>query len=202
MQMKKLLTWSAGIDGDDGKALAGRHCLFSSAPSSAFLCSCAPVPAVCFLLPADFEMTKETTMEMPVYCGCRLLSLFFVFAGIKRWQGQSILVCVYASLFLPCSTCYFFLYFCAPLYFFLCPPPCVFVLLSVPCVREDGDQRWPSGFLMAFVSVFCSVSRFCFWLDSSCSRLGFCISFCAVYFLSLGFAGFLLPFCWLVRAFL
>ena len=43
----------------------------------------------------------------------------------------------------------------------------VFVLLSVPCVREDGDQRWPSGFLMAFVSVFCSVSGFCFWLDSS-----------------------------------
>ncbi|KAJ7002628.1 hypothetical protein NC653_007968 [Populus alba x Populus x berolinensis] len=32
-------------------------------------------------------MTKETTMEMPVYCGCRLLSLFFVFAGITRWQG-------------------------------------------------------------------------------------------------------------------
>jgi len=33
------------------------------------LLSFVPVPAVCFLLPIDFEMTKETTMKMPVYCG-------------------------------------------------------------------------------------------------------------------------------------
>ena len=89
-----------------------------SSPLLLLLLSFVPVPAVCFLLPADFEMTKETTMKMSVYCGYRLLSLFFVFAWIKRWQGQSILVCVYAALFLPCSVCYFFLYVCAPLYFF------------------------------------------------------------------------------------
>jgi len=40
--------------------------------------------------------------------------------------------------------------------FFLCFPfPCVFVLLSVPCVQEDGDVNvGPLVFFIAFVSVF------------------------------------------------
>jgi len=116
-------------------------------------------------------------MKMPVYCGYRLLSLFFVFAGIKRWQGQSILVCVYAALFLPCSACYFFLYFCAPLYFFLCfPSPCVFVLDSVffwvDCsvflgffLCLQGQKQWLSQYSylscsFTFPSLFC-VLFFC-----------------------------------------
>ena len=37
---KRSLTCSAGGDGDDGEALAGRHHLLSSASSSAFLCFC------------------------------------------------------------------------------------------------------------------------------------------------------------------
>jgi len=143
-----------------------------SSPLLLLLLSFVPVPAVCFLLPADFEMTKETTMKMSVYCGYRLLSLFFVFAGIKRWQGQSILVCVYAALFLPCSACYFFLYFCAPLYFFLCfPSPCVFVL--------DSVFFWVdcSGFL-GFSLVF--------WVGSSSLFFSPCV---------ISFSGFLLCFC-------
>ncbi|KAI5599321.1 hypothetical protein BDE02_02G188600 [Populus trichocarpa] len=158
-----------------------------SSPLLLLLLSFVPVPAVCFLLPADFEMTKETTMKMSVYCGYRLLSLFFVFAGIKRWQGQSILVCVYAALFLPCSACYFFLYFCAPLYFFLCfPSPCVFVLLSVPCIREDGDVNVvPLGFFIAFVSVSLCFSPLCY--SSSTPRFLACSSLSVFWVFPLGF---------------
>jgi len=58
-----------------------------SSPLLLLLLSFVPVPAVCFLLPADFEMTKETTMKMPVYCGYRLLSLFFCFCRDKTMAG-------------------------------------------------------------------------------------------------------------------
>jgi len=58
-----------------------------SSPLLLLLLSFVPVPAVCFLLPADFEMTKEKTMKMPVYCGYRLLSLFFCFCRDKTMAG-------------------------------------------------------------------------------------------------------------------
>jgi len=120
------------------------------------LLSFVPVPAVCFLLPVDFEMMKETTMKMPVYCGYWLLSLFFFFAGIKWWQGQSIFVCVYAALFLSSFACYFFFISARLSIFFLCFPfSCVFVLLSVPCVQEDGDVNvGPLVFFLLRLSLF------------------------------------------------
>jgi len=34
MREEETLTWSAGGDGEDGEALAGRPCFLSSAPSS------------------------------------------------------------------------------------------------------------------------------------------------------------------------
>jgi len=52
MREEETLTWSAGGDGDDGEALAGRPCLLSSAPSSSlFLWFCERwVPCFWYLI--------------------------------------------------------------------------------------------------------------------------------------------------------
>ncbi|KAJ6898370.1 hypothetical protein NC652_025013 [Populus alba x Populus x berolinensis] len=100
------------------------------------------------------------------YC---LLLCFFVF------------IFVFDSCFSRCSC----LFFCSlPLVFLFVsvlsfPYPCVFVLLSVSCVREDGDVSvGPLGFFIVFISVFASCTVFFFFcFDFSTFSLFFSLFF-------------------------
>ena len=104
-------------------------------------------------------------------------SVFFVF------------IFVFDSCFSRCS----FLFFCSlPLVFLFVfvlsfPYPCVFVLLSVSCVREDSDVSvGPLGFFIVFVFVFAPCTVFVFALISL-RFLCFLVNF------PLEVLGFLLP---------
>jgi len=123
-----------------------------SSPLLLLLLSFVPVPAVCFLLPADFEMTKETTMKMPVYCGYRLLSLFFCFCRDKTMAGTiNPCLCVCCPFSPLLCVLFLFVFLRASLFFPLFPLSLCF--RSWLCIFL-GWLLWFSGFLLGFLGWF------------------------------------------------
>jgi len=113
-------------DGDDGEALASRHYLLSSAPSSAFLCFCVHQ---LLSFSSSFWNDEGTKKMMKTLAGF-ILTDFWVFplsAGTKTISRIILISVCAALLFSPSLYVLFFCCFRFMLCFFL------FYLLLMPC---------------------------------------------------------------------